>query len=49
MSPPIKPAVTGPYDTSNFDPYPDSVTETPSYVANGEDPFADFSCTAVMF
>lgn len=49
MSPPIKPSVTGPFDTSNFDPYPDSTTETPVYVPKGDDPFQDFADTAVMF
>jgi len=43
LDPPIKPKVTGPSDTSNFDPYPDSVEEPHAYVPNGEDCFASFS------
>ena len=29
-------------DTSNFDPYPDSVTEAAAPVFQGKDPFAEF-------
>jgi serine/threonine protein kinase len=39
---PIVPQVASPADTSNFDPYPDSVEEAQAPVLNGKDPFADF-------
>lgn len=39
---PIIPRVSGKADTSNFDPYPDSVDEAPSPVYSGKDPFQDF-------
>lgn len=39
---PIIPKVTTPNDTSNFDPYPDSMDEAPVPVYNGKDPFLDF-------
>jgi len=39
---PIIPRVSGAADTSNFDPYPDSVEEAPMPVYSGKDPFADF-------
>ena len=42
MIAPIKPKVTDATDTSNFDPYPDSV-EPPHPVFNdGKDPFVNF-------
>lgn len=39
---PVIPTVSSPSDTSNFDPYPDSVEEAQVPVFNGKDPFADF-------
>jgi len=44
LTPPIQPEVSGPSDTSNFDPYPESVsTPVPFHSANGTDPFANFT------
>lgn len=41
MVPPLKPTVSGPDDTSNFDPYPDTINEIiPFYSEN--DPFEEF-------
>ena len=42
MPVPIVPQVTGETDTSNFDPYPDSVEEAPIPVYRGNDPFEAF-------
>lgn len=43
LAPPIVPAVANEADTSNFDPYPDSLEEPPLPALNGaKDPFADF-------
>ena len=39
---PIIPKVNTPNDTSNFDPYPDSVEEAPIPVYSGKDPFTNF-------
>jgi len=39
---PIIPRVSGKADTSNFDPYPDSVDEAPVPVYSGKDPFSEF-------
>lgn len=39
---PIIPRVSGKADTSNFDPYPDSVEDAPCPVYSGKDPFTDF-------
>lgn len=39
---PILPQVSGASDTSNFDPYPDSVEEAPIPIYSGNDPFVDF-------
>ncbi|GMI62550.1 hypothetical protein ScalyP_jg6908, partial [Parmales sp. scaly parma] len=39
---PILPQVSGASDTSNFDPYPDSVEEAPIPIYSGTDPFVDF-------
>lgn len=39
---PILPQVSGASDTSNFDPYPDSVEEAPIPIYSGNDPFLDF-------
>ncbi len=40
---PIVPTVSGDADTSNFDPYPDSLEEPPLPVfGNAKDPFLDF-------
>lgn len=49
LDPPIKPAVSGPDDTSNFDPYPDSIEEpAPLEVKAGDtDPFASFTMDVV--
>lgn len=43
ITPPLVPTVSGDADTSNFDPYPDSVEEapTPVFVQN-KDPFVEF-------
>ena len=42
MTGPIIPLVKDDTDTSNFDPYPDSVNEAPVPVFQGKDPFAEF-------
>mmetsp|Transcript_16728 Transcript_16728/g.32519 ORF Transcript_16728/g.32519 Transcript_16728/m.32519 type:complete len:335 (-) Transcript_16728:444-1448(-) len=42
MEPPIKPKVSGPCDTTNFDPYPDTMTKPERFVSNA-DPFEGFS------
>ena len=42
LSPPIVPRVKSETDTSNFDPYPDSVEEAPDPVFSGKDPFEEF-------
>ena len=42
MTAAIIPRVSGATDTSNFDPYPDSVEEAPMPVYSGRDPFAEF-------
>ena len=42
MTGPIIPLVKDDTDTSNFDPYPDSVTEAAAPVFQGKDPFAEF-------
>lgn len=42
LTPPIQPKVTGPCDTSNFDPYPDTMNE-PVPFTSGSDPFASFN------
>eukprot|EP00516_Mucochytrium_quahogii_P002826 CAMPEP_0203756554 /NCGR_PEP_ID=MMETSP0098-20131031/9821_1 /ASSEMBLY_ACC=CAM_ASM_000208 /TAXON_ID=96639 /ORGANISM=" , Strain NY0313808BC1" /LENGTH=333 /DNA_ID=CAMNT_0050648481 /DNA_START=140 /DNA_END=1138 /DNA_ORIENTATION=- len=42
LTPPIQPEVEGPCDTTNFDPYPDSMNEPVAYTA-ANDPFASFS------
>lgn len=40
---PIVPTVNGDADTSNFDPYPDSLEEAPMPVlGNNKDPFLEF-------
>ena len=40
---PIVPTVSGDADTSNFDPYPDSLEEAPMPVlGQGKDPFLEF-------
>ena len=39
---PVIPNVQDETDTSNFDPYPDSVTEAAAPVFQGKDPFAEF-------
>jgi len=41
LTPPIQPKVSGPDDTSNFDPYPDTANE-PTPFAAASDPFANF-------
>eukprot|EP00605_Chrysophyceae_sp_TOSAG23-4_P002717 GSChrysophyteH1.ASY1.ANO1.2996.1 assembled CDS len=43
LSAPIVPTVSGDADTSNFDPYPDSLEEAPMPVlGQGKDPFLEF-------
>jgi serine/threonine protein kinase len=42
LSAPVIPLVKDDTDTSNFDPYPDSVDEAPLPVFSGKDPFQDF-------
>jgi len=42
MKSPIVPSVTGPLDTSNFDPYPESDSKPVAFVGT-TDPFLDFS------
>eukprot|EP00606_Chrysophyceae_sp_TOSAG23-5_P001411 GSChrysophyteH2.ASY1.ANO1.194.1 assembled CDS len=43
LSAPIVPTVSGEADTSNFDPYPDSLEEAPMPVlGQGKDPFLEF-------
>lgn len=42
ITPPINPTVSGPDDTSNFDPYPESPTEATPYTG-AVDPFAKFA------
>jgi len=39
---PVIPNVKGKHDTSNFDPYPESVEEAPLPVYTGKDPFVGF-------
>jgi serine/threonine protein kinase len=39
---PIIPTVSGASDTTNFDPYPESVEAPPAPVYSGADPFGDF-------
>lgn len=39
---PVIPLVKDDTDTSNFDPYPDSIDEAPLPVISGKDPFSDF-------
>ena len=39
---PIMPQVSGASDTSNFDPYPDSLDEPSIPIYNGNDPFTEF-------
>ncbi|GMI27709.1 hypothetical protein TrCOL_g7028 [Triparma columacea] len=39
---PILPNVSGASDTSNFDPYPDSIEEPSIPIYSGNDPFSDF-------
>jgi len=46
VEPPIKPQVSGPSDTSNFDPYPDSVNEAQPFEAT-PDPFDAFDCVVL--
>lgn len=42
LTAPITPRVSGASDTSNFDPYPDSVGEAMDPIFAGRDPFSDF-------
>lgn len=42
LTAPVIPRVSGAADTSNFDPYPDSLEEAPDPVYSGKDPFEDF-------
>lgn len=42
LSAPVIPRVTGDTDTSNFDPYPESVEEAPDPTFSGRDPFEEF-------
>jgi hypothetical protein len=43
LAAPIVPVVSTENDTSNFDPYPDSLEEAPlPSLGQGKDPFADF-------
>lgn len=42
LTAPVIPTISSLSDTSNFDPYPDSVEEAQVPVFNGKDPFADF-------
>ena len=39
---PIIPLIKDDTDTSNFDPYPDSIEEAPAPAFSGKDPFAEF-------
>lgn len=46
LVPPIQPSVSGPDDTSNFDPYPDTVSQAVPYV-NEPNPFQFFDSIVI--